>query len=130
MFPVLENMLRGLWSVRGVGSVLTIASLLLVLIGCNGGEDAPVPVEGSTYRVGVPEVSAGSEVNLHIFRDRDACIGGLVENLDQCVPWVDRQSGETRFAFQFRDKTSGGQIPQPLEADQIKVYHEMREMQL
>lgn len=112
----------------GLVSLFTVASLFLVLVGCNGGEDAPVPVEQSTYRVGVPQVSPGSDVNLHIFRDRDACLAGLVEEADDCVPWVDRQSGETRFSFQFRDKTSGGNMRQPLTADQIKVFHEMREM--
>ena len=69
---------------RGWSSLLAVAAVFLALIGCNGGEDAPVPVEESTYRVGVPEVSAGSEVNLHIFRDRDACIAGLVNDLDKC----------------------------------------------
>jgi len=108
--------------------ILCTASVLLLTVGCNGGEDAPVPVEQSTYRIGVPEVSPGSDVNLHIFRDRNSCMAGDVQDDSACVPWVDRQSGETHFSFQFRDRSSGGAMPQPLEPDQIKVYHEMREM--
>ena len=103
--------------------------LLLAGFGCTGGEDAPVPIENSTYRIGVPKPDPNSEVELNIFRDRDACMAALVDDEDACVPWVDRQQGETHFSFQFRDKTSGAAFAQPLAPDQIKVVHEMRPME-
>ena len=109
--------------------LIALSVLLLVGVACSGGDDAPVPIENSTYRIGIPEPDPASDVKLHIFRDRDACIGGNVDDEDACVPYVDRQKGETHLSFQIRDKTSEAPFPQPLDADQVKVFHEMRPME-
>ena len=63
--------------------LIALSVLLLVGVACSGGDDAPVPIENSTYRIGIPEPDPASDVKLHIFRDRDV-IGGNVDDEDAC----------------------------------------------
>lgn len=79
-----------------------MAWLFAALLACSG---PLLPIAGTTIRVG--EVKKGTaELGIHIFRDRSECDGRDddvdKEDLWLCDPFVDRATGQVRFAFQAR----------------------------
>ena len=98
-----------------------ILALVLAMTGCEG-DLSRVP--GTTVRVGEPTSSSEGkqQLRLHIFNDRETCataVGAMAA--DDCVPWVDRRSGQVRVAFQVR--VDGTPWPVPLGPDDVEVFH-------
>ncbi len=98
-----------------------IAALLATLLGC---ADSTVHVEGTTVRVEPPSATAEgrSELKLHLFHERDECAGAVgPEQVGQCIPWVDRASGQVRVAFQMR--VDGTPWAVPLDEENLEIFH-------
>ena len=96
-----------------------------LLCGCGKGL---TPIPNTTTRVGRPEVVDGTELELKIFTTLDECRARVKpDELDLCMPYVDRANGEVRLGFQFR--LDSDVFPLPLTDEHIKVGHLGRELQ-
>ncbi len=100
-----------------------MGALLWGLLSCSG---SLTPISGSTVRVGAVKLPA-TELGIHIFRDTSEC-SGRDDDVDKseawyCDPWVDRESGQVRFAFQSRiqDETTW---PMTLTEADLVVTHQ------
>jgi hypothetical protein len=98
---------------------LLLAATVLLLAGCAAELQ---PVRGSALRVSRPEVAKGTDLTLQILTEPSQC-GNLAEaEPEDCLPWVDRASGEVHLAFQFK---SGSDVwPMALEKDHLQVLHQ------
>lgn len=102
-----------------------IGALLALLAGCTTDLQA---IPGTTIRTG-ESVDARKGVVFHIFRDRDECLGrGELadtevekEETKLCDPFVDRASGQVRFAFQTQ--LDNLKYPMNLERDDLLLRH-------
>lgn len=97
-----------------------IIALFLVLAACS---DNLEHVPGSTLRYEQPTITEGTELDLTLFTNAGDCRGGGVseELLPNCVPYVDRASGQVRLGFQFRYDSAVFHLP--VTAENIEVYH-------
>jgi hypothetical protein len=96
--------------------------LLAWLLACGHSDLKPVP--GTTVRVATPTASAegNNELKMHIFSDADECDAAVGrENVDLCLPFVDRSSGQVRVAFQMR--VDGEPWSVPLAEENIEIFH-------
>ncbi len=100
--------------------LLAIATFALLLGGCGGSEFHPV--QGSTLRVSDPEVAQGTELELRILTDVDQCGNLSGADPSNCVPRVDRGSGEVHLAFQFLAGTDPW--PMAIDKDHLQVVHQ------
>jgi hypothetical protein len=92
----------------------------LLLMACSS---ELTPIEGTTIRVGKRE-RGKAELLMRIYRDNEECNGGqLNEDIELCPPFVDRASGQVRFAFQPRIKDDEIAWPMILEKEDIGVWH-------
>ena len=127
-------------------SFLFIWMILAGLLGCSGPSDTtgPVPIEGSTYRIGPNTPTEGSELTVEILRDRrrcervfrDAATVALDEFPDNdariqgCLPRVDRAYGEVHLAFRLSDpERIDKTYLLPLEKEDVFVSHRGRDVQ-
>jgi len=93
------------------------------LIGCDSASPLR-PVQGTTIRVSASTSPDDAEAQLTIPTTEVACIEGTrvkPEELDRCLPYMDRSTGEIRLAF--RPEIDGTPLPLALERDHIEVYH-------
>ncbi len=100
--------------------------VLLAMLGCGGGGPAEkiAPIPNTTTRIGRPEVKDGTELDLKIFTTPADCnLAVLKEYRKQCLPHVDRASGEVRLSFQLR-LSDGEPYPLPLTSDHVEVSHQ------
>ena len=96
----------------------------LMLAGCAEGL---TPIPNTTTRVGRPEVVDGTELELKIFTTLDECRARVQpDELELCMPYVDRANGEVRLGFQFR--LDSDVFPLPLASEHIKIGHLGREL--
>jgi hypothetical protein len=99
--------------------------LMVLVMGC--GQDMTLIPE-TTTRVGRPEVVRGTELELKIFTTPEECRARVQpDELDLCMPYVDRANGEVRLGFQFR--LDSDVFPLPLSSEHIKIGHLGRELQ-
>lgn len=103
------------------------SALLLGLTAC---ESSPlVALPATTTRVAAP-LSANEgqqELIMHIFADLDECMGAVdAKDVDVCMPYVDRATGQVRVAFQVR--VDGEKWAIPLPEDGIEIFHKKHEV--
>lgn len=101
-------MLRALWMAAAL------------LCGC---ADELTWVPGSTLRVGEPVNEPRAELEIRVFTERGHCVDAKVaeDEMDRCLPTVDRATGQVRLGFQFRlDSLS---FPMPVTTEHVQVYH-------
>lgn len=97
---------------------------LLLLVGCERGLSV---IPGTTTRIDSPVSERGTELTMRIFSTEDQCAAAVKpEDIDRCLPNVDRGNAEVRLAFQLRDEADV--FPLPLTTDHIKVGHMGQEL--
>lgn len=88
------------------------------------------PIEGTTTRVG-KRMEGKAELSIHIFEDRAECMGRdddvAKDDAWICNPYVDRSSGQVRYAFQPR---LGGETtwPMTLSEEDLVATHNLQRM--
>lgn len=104
---------------------LLLASVLVALVACTSDL---TPVVGTAIRTGKPVVEPGTELELRIFTTKGECLNAVAPALvDDCLPHVDRASGEVRFGIQYRLDTDV--FPMPMLQDSLRVVHQGTEIQ-
>jgi hypothetical protein len=85
------------------------------------------PVPGSAIRVGEPQTDRDSQSPYHIriLATEEDCRSARIasENYEQCLPRVDRASGEIQLGFRF-EMESGDGYPMPDITDRLQVFHQ------
>lgn len=94
--------------------------VLVGLVGCQSAE-YPVPIQGSTYRIEKDIPAEASEIRIDVLTSWTECVNAKIEELDLCLPRVDRGAGEVRLAFDLRDPTTSTTIYRSLDRDQISI---------
>ncbi len=92
----------------------------LGLAGCGSSQLEAVP--GSTLRVSQPEIAKGTELDLKIFTTANQCGNLTGAEPEQCLPRVDRASGEVHLAFQFLAGTDPW--PMAIDDEHLQVVHQ------
>lgn len=106
------------------GRLGALALCALAAVGCGGDL---TPVRGTTIRAGRPAVEPGTELELRLFTTEADCVANVgPANLEQCLPYVDRASGEVRVGFQFR--LDSDPFPLPLTKENLRVIHQGTEV--
>ena len=93
---------------------------------CVNSEDGPFLIEGTTYRIGEPEQIEDHDLTVEVFTSREACLADravATEDVEDCLPRVDRATGQVHLAFAFQDN-AGHSYELPLEASQVVVTHD------
>lgn len=104
----------------------------LILGGCANPQVDARPIEGTTYRISrssTPVTNETSRVEVKILTGRDDCEQQLQltgDDLEACLPRVDRATGETTLSFLLKDSTMGVPLWYPLNRDQVIVSHNDR----
>lgn len=103
-----------------------LALALLLLAGCK--ETGLIAVPGTTTRVARPVAEKNTELELKIFTTADECAGSVKpDDVELCLPHVDRRSGQVRVAIQFR--LDSDPFPIPLTEENLRVVHKGRTVQ-
>ncbi len=98
----------------------------LGLVGCK--ESGLIAVPGTTTRVARPVSEKNTELELKIFTTADECAGSVKpDDVDLCLPHVDRRAGQVRLAIQFR--LDSDPFPIPLTEENLRVVHKGRTVQ-
>jgi len=116
---------------------LAVASALLS--GCANQNDpaTPVPVVGTTYRIGPPKLTEGSQVTVDIMRDRKRCqqvfsnpdrrdprFETHEDRLQSCVPKVDRAAGQVELSFRLAQPDNQNRaLFMAVERPHVQVLH-------
>jgi len=95
------------------------------LVGCQT-EEYPLPIAGSTYRIDKDVPAKGSEIRIDILTGWSECVNAKIEELDLCLPQVDRAAGETRLAFDLRDPVGGRPLLRSIDREQLTVTHDSK----
>lgn len=104
---------------------LALGAALLLGAGC---ADDLTPVVGTAIRVGKPKVEPGTELEMKIFTNEGDCLNSVAPDLvDDCIPHVDRASGEVRLGIQYRLDTDVFYMP--MAAEHLRVIHQGTEVQ-
>jgi hypothetical protein len=107
--------------------LLALAAGFLLGTGCMAYNvtDGPYPIEGTTWFIEKPKPADQGDLRLKMFANRSDCQNGgdVDENdLEGCVPRVDRGVGQVMLSFQILDK-KGEPAYLPLTQDQLEVAH-------
>ncbi len=113
------------------GAVAFLLSVLLGMAMISGCKSGLQPIRGTAIRTG-PSVDVQKGVIFHLFRDRGDCLGRseiaeTEEDLAEtwlCDPFVDRASGQVRFAFQTQQDGYG--YPMNLEREDLLLTHRLQ----
>lgn len=92
----------------------------LLMVGC---ADEQTWVPNTTLRVSTPVNEERAELDIRVFTERGHCVdaGVAEQDMDRCLPMVDRATGQVRLGFQFRlDELS---FPMPVATEHVEVYH-------
>lgn len=87
-------------------------------------DEYPAPIAGTTYRIGKDEPAEGSEIRVDVLTTRSECANAKIEEIDACVPYADRSSGELKLAFDLRDPVTGSTLYRSLDRDAISLSHD------
>lgn len=101
-----------------------IAPLLAVLLGCGADLEA---VPGTTARLDTPsaEVANRRDLSVRVFRDADTC-AAVVHEVDACVPWMDRATGQVRVAFRL--ELDGQPKAAALTEENVEIFHKSQQV--
>lgn len=102
---------------------LVAAAFVLAVAGCQTSE-YPAPIRGTTYRLDQDVPTEGSEIRIDVLGTWDECVEAKVEDIDACLPWADRSSGELHFSFILRDSQVFTELARSIADDQIRVTHD------
>lgn len=98
-----------------------IAALVLLLGGCADGTIHPV--DGTTFRVQDPTIEQTKGLSVYPFVDQSKCSGAKIlpekDPYHECLPFVDRATGQVRIAFQPR--IGAEPWPMALQKASVKV---------
>lgn len=98
------------------------ATLISGLLACQSTE-YPAPIAGSTYRITKDVPDGESTMKIDILTTAKECAVAKIEEVDLCVPKVDRASGEVHLSFVVREPINETIVPQALGEDQVEVKH-------
>jgi hypothetical protein len=87
-------------------------------------EEYPAPIPHSTYRIEKDIPAEGSELTVDLFTTWVECANAKIDDLESCMPRVDRAAGEVRIGFDLRDPTTSQPVFRSVERDQIVVSHD------
>lgn len=125
---------------------LAFGALGLLMAGCADPKDldnTPVPVERSAYRISPPTVVDGSDLTIDIMTTRRRCkevhrnpddfderyFSSHEERLDECVPKVDRATGQVQLSFRLAQQDNRNKMLMlPVEQEHVSVLHMRREV--
>ncbi len=99
----------------------------LLVAACVNSEEGPFLIEGTTYRIGIPTQMEDADLTVDMFTSREVCRAKrevAVEDVDLCVPSIDRATGQVHMSFAFKDQGSGYSYPLPLTVDDLVVTHD------
>ncbi len=110
--------------------------LCVLAFGCANPANAPSPVPGSAYRVGMPEMK-NRPAKVHILQNERACsllykqLNGstssddpsFVAFLDSCAPKVDRASGTVELSFYVSSQQDDTPLNLPMTSKHIRILH-------
>lgn len=103
--------------------------LWMAMFACDDLDRGPFPVEGTTWRVDEPVPSTKGDVIIDLFARRTDCINAPEvdeEDIGDCIPRVDRGSGQVMFGFRLIDRKSSNVLYLPLRKDQVSFTHDQR----
>jgi hypothetical protein len=84
----------------------------------------PAPIRNTTYRISQDEPAQGSEIRIDVLGTWDECAEAKVTDMEACLPWADRASGELHFAFILRDPQVQSELARFIAPDQLTVTHD------
>ncbi len=104
-------------------SKLLLPSLALLAVSLTAcGSTTLQAVPNSTVRVEKPVMEPGTELDLKIFTQASQC-GNLTDaEPENCLPWIDRGSGEVHLAFQLLAGTDPWAMA--LDKEHVQVVHQ------
>lgn len=109
------------------GFARAVVTAAVILAGSCASTEGPFPVRGSTYWIGEPVQGKDPDMFLKVFTSREECAAAFdEETADDCMPMVDRATGQVRLSFQTLDRETMLPYPLPLGADDIQVLHNKR----
>ena len=130
--------------IRGLYRWFYLLTFTLWVLGCGDGEegesteadaesmeaeeeDPYVLMPDSATRMGPAkmDLDVESPVRLRLLTTREDCQSARVGNseMDQCLPRVDRASGEVQLAIGF-ELVNGDHLPMPDVSDQLRIWHQ------
>ncbi len=90
----------------------------------------PAPIAGSSYRIGPSQPSKEGEVSLRLLTTKMECARSpreTLEEIEACLPEVDRSTGQVKLSFEIRERSGAGDVLRfPLNEDAVEVYYEGR----
>lgn len=108
--------------------LLVWAAAFGLAAGCTHPEDGPFLIEGTTYRIGRPVQREEATLNADVYTSRLQCESDPLaippEDVDLCVPHVDRATGEIRLAFALKDTRTGDLRERPVEPEDVKATYD------
>jgi hypothetical protein len=78
-------------------------------------------IPGSTARISRPEVAENTELDLRILTTESECANLAPKEKADCLPWVDRASGEVHLAFAFY--LGDDLFPMPISREELQITH-------
>lgn len=99
-------------------------ALVLALLGCGAALD---PVPGTTARLDAPaaQVANRRDLAVRVFRDADEC-AAVVHEVEACVPWLDRATGQVRLAFRL--ELDGQPKAAALTEENVEIFHKSQQV--
>ncbi|MED5371444.1 MAG: vWA domain-containing protein [Myxococcota bacterium] len=110
---------------------LAVWLLTLSLFGCSkdtrtpigAGEDLPMhTVPGHTFRISDEVREENAQLQVDVLTDTRSCNMDGVDRVEDCLPYLDRASGQVRLSVRFT--LAGGTVPLPLTRDHLAVFHD------
>jgi len=90
----------------------------------------PAPIPGSSYRIGPSEPSKDGEIALKLLTTKMECSRSpreTNEDINACLPKVDRSTGQVKLSFELRERSGAGEVLRfPLSKEAIEVHYEGR----
>lgn len=99
----------------------------LLMAGCQGFSEGPYPIEGSTWVMDEPKMATEGDVSIDVFANRKECRNdgrGEVapSEVEDCIPAVDRGTGQVNVSFRILDKKGDAQYL-TLTQDMVDLAH-------
>ena len=102
--------------------------VLALLGGCHTSE-FPAPILGTTYRIDRDVATEGSELRVDFFTTENECSSAGIDDLELCIPYANRSTGELRLSFDLRDPITNSTLYRSLDSDSVSVSHDGKSME-